>query len=104
MDQVPRYFEPKIKITINTKGSKNVLILKVSSSHNQFTVTFTITKDRRILKPQLLFSKLKGYVNEVILKRRCGKHAHHNNHANQAGQFEGGPMRKLTQIGWWKWA
>jgi Tc5 transposase DNA-binding domain/DDE superfamily endonuclease/CENP-B N-terminal DNA-binding domain len=94
MDQVPRYFESEAKSTITTKGSKNVLMRKAASSHKRFTATFTIGKDGKMLKPHLLFSKLKklpkvnnktmvavnptgmwskqildSYMQEVILKR-----------------------------------
>jgi hypothetical protein len=41
---------------ITTKGAKNVLMRKVSSSHKRFIATFTISMDGKMHKPYLLFS------------------------------------------------
>ncbi|GMF66706.1 unnamed protein product [Phytophthora fragariaefolia] len=60
MDQVPRYFEMERNSTITTRGSREVLLRIGSSSHKRFTVTFAITGDGKVLKPHLLFSKLKN--------------------------------------------
>ena len=79
MDQVPRYFEMEPKSTITTEGTKDVrssfpisedmilirlsaqvLLRKGGTSHKRFTVSFTITAEGKMLKPHLLFSKLKN--------------------------------------------
>jgi Tc5 transposase DNA-binding domain/DDE superfamily endonuclease len=59
MDQVPRYFETEPASTITTKGSRNVLLKKGGTSHKRFTVTFTVSAAGEMLKPHVLFSKLK---------------------------------------------
>jgi hypothetical protein len=45
MDQVPRYFETEPKSTITTKGSCEVLMRKMGTSHKRFSVTFAITAE-----------------------------------------------------------
>ncbi|GBG63617.1 hypothetical protein CBR_g38928 [Chara braunii] len=60
MDQVPRYFETEPSSTIAKRGTREVLMRKASSSHKRFTATFTISMAGEILKPHLLFAKLKN--------------------------------------------
>ncbi|GBG74595.1 hypothetical protein CBR_g19003 [Chara braunii] len=60
MNQVPRYFETESSSTIATRGTREVLMRKASSSHKRFTVTFTISMAGEMLKPHLLFAKLKN--------------------------------------------
>ncbi|KAE9169979.1 hypothetical protein PF005_g27741 [Phytophthora fragariae] len=63
MDQVPRYFETEPNSTIAPRGSREVLLRKGGSSHKRFKATFSITGAGEILKPHLLFSKLKNKPN-----------------------------------------
>ena len=58
-DQVPRYFESDSSSTITTKGTKQVLLRKGSTSHRRFTFTPFITAGGKFLGTHLLFSKLK---------------------------------------------
>ncbi|GBG90871.1 hypothetical protein CBR_g51377 [Chara braunii] len=60
MDQVPQYFETESSSTIVKRGTREVLMRKASSSHKRFTATFTISMTGEMLKPHLLFMKLKN--------------------------------------------
>ncbi|GBG86573.1 hypothetical protein CBR_g41635 [Chara braunii] len=60
MDQVPRYFETEPSSTITKRWTREVLMRKANSSHKRFTVTFTISMAGEMMKPHLLFAKLKN--------------------------------------------
>ncbi|GBG90296.1 hypothetical protein CBR_g50474 [Chara braunii] len=57
---VPCYFETKPSSTIVKRGTRDVLLRKGGTSHKRFTATFTTSLAGEILKPHILFSKLKN--------------------------------------------
>lgn len=59
-DQVPRYFETANNSTIITRGTKEVLLRKASTSHKRFTFTPAINAAGDIVALHLLFSNLKN--------------------------------------------
>jgi hypothetical protein len=59
MDQVPRYFETEHASIITTRGSHNILLKKIGSSHKRLTVTFIVSAAVHMLKSYVLFNKLK---------------------------------------------
>jgi len=67
-DEVPRYFECEPRSTITTKGTREVLLRKSSTSHKRFTFTYAITGAGKVLKPHLLFS---GLVNKPNVDNKC---------------------------------
>lgn len=67
-DQVPRYFEVESSTTITSKGLREVLTKKASTSHKRFTVTPVISADGKFLALHVLFSNLK---NKPAVDERC---------------------------------
>lgn len=68
MVQVPRYSENDKNTTITTKGTREVLLRKSSTSHKRFTFTPFITAQGKFLKKHALFSNLKNIPKN---KTRC---------------------------------
>lgn len=59
MDQVPRYFEMNMSRTITTKGTREVLLRKSSTSHKRFTFTPFVSAAGKFIQKHALFSNLK---------------------------------------------
>lgn len=60
MDKIPSSFETWLLTIITKCGSREVLLQKGDMFHKYFTITFTIALAGEILKPHVLFSKLKN--------------------------------------------
>lgn len=59
-DQVPRYYESEKTSTIATRGTREIMLRKSSTSHKRFTFTPFISADGKFLIKHALFSKLKN--------------------------------------------
>lgn len=58
-DQVPRYYESHMATTITSKGTREILLRKSSTTHKRFTFTPFVSAGGKILLKHCLFSKLK---------------------------------------------